>query len=142
MRLYLAARWSRREEVGEYRDQLVELGHEVFARWIDDHPNLSEDQKRSKGKEFPGDPAAVAINCFEDVVKSDALVIFTEADSDKKRGKTAKGGMWVEFGIALGLNKDVSVVGPHVNTFCWYPTVMTYGAFDEFVDAIENGEFR
>ena len=35
MKIYLAAKYSRMEELREYRNQLIALGHTVTSRWLD-----------------------------------------------------------------------------------------------------------
>ncbi len=35
MKIYLAARYSRRLELLTYREQLVGMGHEVTSSWLD-----------------------------------------------------------------------------------------------------------
>jgi len=43
MKIYLAARYSRREELAAYRTELEALGHTVQARWLNGEHQLAND---------------------------------------------------------------------------------------------------
>lgn len=131
MRIYLAARYSRRLELCGYREELQALGYEVQARWLngghqisnegtpigengealveDGSTNVAAAQLRSK----------FAFDDYEDVVGSDIVISFTEPP----RSEHSRGGRHVEFGIALALKKPVMVVGHRENIFHWLPHV-------------------
>ena len=125
MKFYLAARYSRHEELRGYADQLEHHGHVVTSRWISgehealDSELLSPINRRLAEKFFQDD--------MEDILAADALIAFTEAsDSGFSRG-----GRHVEFGIALVAGLRLFVVGPWENLFYLAPRVRHYRSFDE-----------
>lgn len=136
MQFYLGSRWSRREELCDVRTELNDMGHEVTSRWLDNPLD-----RKGDGSHLHHDTLEqIAVMDFEDLIKSDCVVIFTENDSDKKRGRNAKGGFWVEFGIAIALNKRTLLVGPKSNAFCYMPLVGHYEDTDSFLDSVEELE--
>lgn len=132
MRIYLAARYSRREELCEYREWLLNMGHDVRARWLDGEHQISDTGSPigNGGEalvEAGGEDAAIlrakfAQDDFEDTVGADVVINFTEPP----RSKANRGGRHVECGIALALSKRVIVVGYRENIFHWLPQVEFY----------------
>lgn len=118
MRIYLAARFSRNDEMRGVRDVLTALGHEITSRWIDLHGG---DQLESAAAiVLNSDPASVAHfgqHDIEDMLAADLVISFTSADGG------GKGGRHVEHGFALGARKRVMVVGPRENIFHTLPQV-------------------
>lgn len=84
MKIYLAARYSRNDEMRGVRDVLTALGHEVTSRWIDLHPGVFGDQRKLEQSftpeflgaetEFCGRVAQIDI---DDLFGANALVCFT-----------------------------------------------------------------
>jgi hypothetical protein len=105
MKIYLASRYGRREELKQYSAQLEKFGHTVTARWLsgdrdtcdDSTPNSELWQKWARED-------------IEDIRTCDTFIVFTGAGS-------RLGGAHVETGIALALGKDVFIIGPRVNVF-------------------------
>jgi len=134
---YLAARYSRREELCAYRSDLEARGHVAPARWL-----LGKHQvhglEAARAVEADGPVPAEAARAFatddiEDLLASDVLVAFTE----KPRTPLAsRGGRHTEYGIALGLrhvgvsDRRIFVVGPIENVFHALPEVD--GRFDDW----------
>jgi len=142
MKIYLAARYSRRVELCGYRDQLAEFGYTVTSRWLNGKHQISEygipiDDKGEELVErgLDGCLAAHALRkhfCeedFRDVYFSDLLIAFTEPP----RATASRGGRHVEFGIALGRGIPCWVVGYRENLFHWYNDVVF---FPTFLDAV------
>lgn len=130
MKIYLAARYSRREELCEYRNALQELGHTVQARWLDGKHQLTDtgipigDGGESLVEEWDDKRAAelrahFAQDDWEDVNAAEVVINFTEPP----RSKANRGGRHVEFGIALAKGVRVIVVGYRENIFHWLPQV-------------------
>lgn len=97
MKVYLTARFARRDEMSTYVEDLKRLGHQVTSRWL--------------GVEFdPLTPLSnprwseLAQQDVDDIRKADALICFTETSG----GGAAR---HVELGIGLGLGKRVYIVG-------------------------------
>lgn len=145
MRIYLAARYSRRQELAEYREQLRQAGFNVQARWLDGNHQIGTDgtpigdngERLVEHNDGSTDVAAAELRSkfagedFGDVIGCDLLIAFTEPP----RSNASRGGRHVEFGIALGMMKRVWIVGPRENIFCWLEDVRQ---FDSFGDALAN----
>ncbi|MCL4413180.1 MAG: hypothetical protein M1522_00285 [Actinobacteria bacterium] len=142
---YLAARYSRREELCEYKAALEARGHLVPARWL-----LGEHQvhgvEAARAVEAGGPvPAAQAVlfaeDDVEDLMAADLLVCFTE----EPRCEATRGGRHVELGIALGMRRLgvgplIVVVGPLENVFCALPEIDgRFDAWAEFLAALDAG---
>ena len=141
MRIYLAARYSRREELCAYRDQLRAVGHEVRARWLDGSHQISDGgipigdhgEHLVEGDDGNASEHAAALRCrfvlddFEDVITADIVISFTEPP----RAKANRGGRHVEFGIALANRARLIVVGYRENIFHWLPQVEFYETWTE-----------
>lgn len=126
-KVYLAARYSRREELCGYRDKLSAAGYEVTSRWLNgDH---QVDDKGLSAEADPTDRERFAREDYEDVVAADTLIAFTEA----QRSSNSRGGRHVELGIALGRGMRVYIVGPRENVFCCLSQV-DVGSFEEVFD--------
>ena len=133
LKVYLAARYDRREEMCRYAEILRELGHQVPARWllgthqIDPNPEKVDEDAEN----VPIEAAPFAQDDYEDIRDCDCLVFFSEpATTYSKRG-----GRHVEFGLALAWGKRVCVIGPAENVFHRLPEVViypTWGAFMEY----------
>ncbi len=139
-RIYLAARYSRREELCRYREEIRGAGHVVTARWLDGEHQI-DDAGKPIGEEgealVEGDDESAHVRGaalrrsfaredFGDVMMCDLLIAFTE----KPRSILSRGGRHVELGIALGTMKRVWIVGPRENLFCWLEDVRNYDTWD------------
>lgn len=145
MRVYLAARYSRREELLGVRDVIEALGGIVTSRWLDgdhqiddqgtpigeDGAALVEGEELRSGETFSEHDrsaraaelrAKFAADDLEDVLAADTLIAFTEPP----RSTASRGGRHVELGIALASGKRILVVGPRENVFCSLPQVEHY----------------
>ena len=142
---YLAARYSRREELCAYKSDLEARGHRVPARWL-----LGEHQvhglEAARAVEGNGPvPAAQAVlfaeDDMEDLLAADVMVNFTEPP---RHGAT-RGGRHIEMGVALGLRRagywwhQIYIVGPLENVFHALPEIDgrfdTWAAFLAHLDA-------
>ena len=116
-RVYLAGRYSRREELRTHAAELELAGHTVTSRWLVGHDEL--------------DDALCAIVDYSDISRAQVLVSFGEAPRTRTRG-----GRHVEFGIALAKGLYVFHVGPREHVFhhlaevawfeYWSPRVIAY----------------
>ena len=132
MRIYLASRYSRREELKRYREDLHEAGHIVTSRWLNgDHEvhKASLDEERSQAEQ------GFAIEDRDDVLYSDLVISFTE----KPRSENSRGGRHVEYGIAIGANIPNWIVGPRENVFHLLPDVFVFSDWKFALQAIRAG---
>ena len=66
----------------------------------------------------------------DDVLRADALVLFTE------EGERSNGGRHVEFGLALATGKSIIVVGPKEHLFHRLPEVRVVASREEAVELL------
>jgi len=153
MKIYLAARYSRREELCGYREQLRALGHDVQARWLNGEHQLANDgisigengealvegvlRSGERISEHDQTRAAelrtqFALDDWEDVNAANLVINFTEPP----RSKANRGGRHVEYGIALANKARVIVVGHRENIFHWLPQVEFFANWEEALTAV------
>lgn len=143
--IYLAARYSRREELCGYKEELERRGHKVPARWL-----LGEHQAH-------GLEAARAVQCdgpipseqavhfanddVDDIWDSDIMINFTE----HPRTSASRGGRHIEYGIHLALKwsdpaRRLFIVGPLENVFHTLEDVDgRFHDFAGFLAALDDG---
>jgi hypothetical protein len=126
MRVYLAARYSRKNEIASLIPLLGKHGISVGSRWL--HETLSPSTSLAEvSPEFCKDTAEADL---EDIEECDTLVFFAE---DPLIG-TPRGGRHVEFGFALGIGKRIVVIGPErENIFHFLPGVTMYESLAQFL---------
>lgn len=118
MLVYLAARYSRRLELCEYRDDLRRDGFIVTSRWL-----LGNHQAENDQLHRGADAERFAAEDVADLRAADVMLAFTEPP----RSSNSRGGRHVEFGIALGVGIPIVVVGPRENVFtCLVDQVDTF----------------
>ena len=132
MRIYLASRCSRREELCGYRAQLEELGHTVTSRWLNgdhqiDDQGLSVEASREERERF-------AKEDFQDLIMSELCISFTEPP----RSTNSRGGRHVEFGIAFGRMMRTWVVGPRENVFHCMEDVLVLEDFGQCIARLKG----
>ena len=120
MRVYLAAKFSRRYEMQGYRADLLRAGHVCTARWID----LAE--------EVEADALQCARVDLEDLDIADTVIAFT----DPPRSTNSRGGHHVEFGHALAQGKRMILVGHRENIFGHLTEVEFYAEWQEALRAL------
>jgi len=116
-KVYLAARYSRREELCGYRKELEALGFTVTSRWLNgnhqvDDKGLSEEGLAEERERF-------AVEDWDDLFEADYCISFTEPP----RSGNSRGGRHVEFGAAMAWNMTCIVVGHRENVFHCLPMV-------------------
>lgn len=120
-RTYLAARYSRHEEMAGYAVRLRELGYDVQAEWI-------------TGAHHDTPDAECAEIDYNQVVDAEVFITFTEPpEGVPGRGR---GGRHVEFGIAIASCMRVIVVGYRENVFHHLPEVEFYESVDALFAAL------
>ena len=126
-KVYLAADFSRKDEMRDIADSLTTLGMDVVASWV----YVPE-------KQDEGCPtlSAYAVKDLDDVDKCDVLVCFTY-----QRGvyMPTGGGRHVEVGYALAKGKKVVIIGPRENVFHHHPSVQVYETLGDWLVSGNNG---
>jgi hypothetical protein len=122
MRIYLAAAFSRKEEIRKIAEELVALGINVQARWLYE-------------PECPAKPAETDRFVFmceraeideEDVLAADVLVRFSDdlnTPSEMVEARLATGARMVEMGMARVNGAKLIVVGGHQCVFDYWREV-------------------
>src|SRR5713226_6452736 len=115
MRIYIAARYSRRAEMAAQAGILRAAGHEVTSRWLVEH-----------NVEWTGghDPQweEISLGDIEDIDSAEVVISFTHPRGTPVTG----GGRHVEFGYAYAKGKKLIIVGPRENVFHHLPGVEFY----------------
>lgn len=130
MRVYLASRYQRREEMKGHRDYLQNiLGHEVTARWLDfedEHPEAAAGVEADEAAHVRDDyREMISLMDIADIIAADCLVLFTPAGT--------RGGCNVEWGVAVALGKQLVLVGVPGNVFHYVPDATKYEDPEQFL---------
>lgn len=129
IRLYLAAAWSRRDEIAAVADELIEQipGLEITARWLREPTVLGS--KIVRGNRFRRRRAQEDV---ADVRKADVLVRFSDDLSGTTvPAKLATGSRMFEQGLAYAEGKRIVVVGGHQPIFDYLPGIVHLRHVDE-----------
>ncbi|MDP2652579.1 MAG: nucleoside 2-deoxyribosyltransferase [Candidatus Omnitrophota bacterium] len=129
MNIYLAARYSRREELLAYKADLEAIGHTVPARWL-----LGEHQVHDGALEveaatesMPDVARLFAEDDVADLQAADLLIAFSEPP---RASGNSRGGRHVEFGMALAWGKPIIIVGPAENVFHTLPQIRRWESWE------------
>ena len=118
MKVYLAARYSRRMELAGYATELRDLGINVTSRWL---LGLHDTPPEGVAPDSVEHWRWCAEDDIADVDAADVLVAFSEPEGVVAgRGR---GGRHVELGYAIAIGKPVIVVGYRENVFCCLPQI-------------------
>ena len=140
MKIYLAARYSRRLELCFLRDSLHAAGHQVTSRWLlgghqwNGTAHSTADAYESGG--MPAEAVRFAQEDIEDIDGADVLVAFPDPP---RKSSTSRGGMHVELGYALAKRKRVIVCGQRQNVFHLLPEVEYISTKQDLVMMFSNG---
>ena len=127
MKIYIAARFSRRPECNDLAHRLKSLGHEITSRWVKpetDHvlpTGLSAQAADAERQRF-------ALEDFQDVLACDAMVSLMEEPRNNSRG-----GRHVEFGMAIALGRACYIIGPRETVFHHLPGVRHFETTEQFL---------
>lgn len=133
MKIYLASRYSRRDEMRGIASRLRAVGHEITSRWLEtDWVNRSADGVSMAPPEYRAEYAVIDL---ADVAAAECVVNFTEPELPNP----GRGGRHVEFGYGLALGKRVLVVGHRENLFHEHPSVEFFTCTEEAVATLTAG---
>lgn len=131
MKVYIAARYSRKHEVGGIASKLRKMGFEVVSTWHKEVHVPSVQLAKIKPKTL----RTYAERDLLEVRECEVLLFLSESDQAYNR----RGGRHVEFGYALALGKGIAVVGPHENIFHHLKGVQHHDDVDDFVKEWDDG---
>ena len=123
MKIYLAARYSRRDELNGYRRALEARGHVVTSRWLSGTHQLGGDGLSVQAAD--AERERFASEDLADVMAAEVVISFTE----EPRKTNGRGGRHVEFGVAYASGKTCVVIGPRENVFHHLPGVAYFPGF-------------
>jgi nucleoside 2-deoxyribosyltransferase len=133
--IYLSGRFSRIEELKQYREELEAMDHRVTSRWL------------LGGHEWTGTPeegiprevqARFAHEDRTDIILADTVICFTEPS----RSGPARGGRHVEMGMAYAWQKQIIVVGGIENVFYALPEMIHADSWEAVKAMIEVSQTR
>lgn len=125
-KIYLAARYSRRDEMRQIAYELEELhGHAVVSTWLMEINPLNT----KLGDDSPEFYRETAQTDLADIDKADTFVFFAE---DPLVG-VPRGGRHVEFGYAYATGKRMVVIGAEENIFHYLTDVFVFPTVEDFV---------
>ena len=138
MKIYLAARYTRRLELCGYQAELEAMGFQITSRWLNGSHQISNGGLPLDAGELmveSGDQCAThfAQEDLADVFAADVVIAFTE----QPRSGHSRGGRHVELGLALAKGKHVFIVGPRENVFCWLPEVLWFPDWSSCVQSLQ-----
>lgn len=118
MKIYLAASWSRKQEIANVADELKKEGYQITSRWL-------RSEKLYTGRNLEKFLRQRAKIDVIDVKKADVLVRFSD-DLSKKfvPSNLATGARMFETGLAYSLGKMIIIVGGHQPIFDYLPEIM------------------
>lgn len=126
MKFYVAA--QNQEPARALRDLIVQAGHEVTSRWLEEKDYGSGAPKKSDQER-----REIALQDVEDVILADRLVLIANPP-----GENSPGGRHVETGIALYAGKPVCLIGRRENIFHWHPGVTKFEDVSQFIASLSS----
>lgn len=130
--VYLAARYSRREELCRYRADLQALGFHCTSRWLNGNHQIDDRGLSSEAQ--AGERTRFAQEDWDDLSAAGTCISFTEPP----RASNSRGGRHVEYGAALALGHRCIVVGPAENVFHCLPGIDRYDTWQECLAALAS----
>lgn len=128
VKIYISARYTRRDEAEGLAIQLRDMGHIITSRWVwRDQPQDYESATHEEVAEY-------AQEDIEDVLDANHFVTLSES-SDSIYGR---GGRHVEFGLAISTGIMITVIGPRENIFHYLFYVNHFDTSQEFLQHIKG----
>lgn len=121
MKVYLAAAFSRQDEIAAVASRLTEKGIEVTSRWL----HVKKERLEN------------AFMDVEDVRRADILVRFTDnISSNLVPTRLISGARHFETGLAWERGIPIIVVGGHQNIFDEFPNITHVDSVDELEEVL------
>jgi nucleoside 2-deoxyribosyltransferase len=125
MKFYLAAAFSRKDEIAQKCRELEAVGHEVTCTWP------WEDVPPTAGLQDV-DCWAVSKKDIYEIDCADAIILFTQEPTKP----FVRGGRMHEFGYAHGTGKHLIVCGPRENIFHYLPFVKVFDTWEDLLKGV------
>lgn len=123
MKLYLAAAFSRRDEMRVVAKELYQAGYTITSRWIENTPQVIKDRRGKMEDAFMD---------VQDLRAADVLVRFSDnLEQPTIPAKLGSGARMFEFGMAWERGIPVVVVGGKQNIFDNLPNVTHVKSLEE-----------
>jgi hypothetical protein len=129
MKIYLAARYSRLEQMNLIAAELRQLGHVVTSRWIQGNHRMPDCAVGTRDEVVFRQ--RFAHEDLDDLRAADCCLSVSEEPRCPTRG-----GRHVEFGIAIERGLRCIVVGPREHVFHWLPEVEWYPDWSALGEAL------
>lgn len=121
MKIYLASRYGRLEEMAQYAKLLQEDGHEITSTWVwGNEEGLSNED--------------IADLDYTDVERANLVVGFTDPYGSSNKG----GARHFELGLAHGLGHALYIVGEREIVFHHLPEIEQFDTFEAFREEIRQ----
>jgi hypothetical protein len=133
-KVYIAGRYSRRDEFRIYAKALSNFGISCTSTWLLEQEPLNS-QMGDHSVEFY---TKTAIIDLRDVDRADSVLFFSE---DPLVG-TPRGGRHVEFGYALHAGKQIYVIGPKENIFHYIKEIINVPTMVDFIQLYTQGAYE
>ena len=103
---YMAGSFGRKPELVEYMKEWEAGGNFCTSRWLKNEHEV-DFQQDADALEYGGYGQNFAIEDVDDIARAECVIFFSSADSTSK----GRGGRHTEFGITLGMNKPIFLIG-------------------------------
>jgi hypothetical protein len=142
LKIYLAAAWSRRDEIAQVSKELeaMGIGIEITSRWLREPTKLGKLKKNFRRKR--------ALEDVADVCRASHLVRFSD-DLSKATvpSSLATGARMFEMGLAYAEGKKIIVCGGFQPIFDWLPKIVHVRHLDELKSYLrgvqqKHGDFQ
>lgn len=124
-KFYLAARYSRRDELREHKLLLEEYGVEITSRWLDEKEPLDSQM----GQHTTDFYIATATIDLEDIDRADAVIFFGE----NPREGIVRGGRHFEHGYAYAKGKKMFCIAWKENVFHYLPFMEHFESVNDLI---------
>ena len=129
MKIYLAARFGKKEEVRYLYRRFKELGYEIASDWTLHKPIKPYESNHETAREYSIEDINAVRNC-------DVFILMTDE---------AGTGMYVELGVAISSNIEqgkpkIYVIGEHTSRsmFYFHPSVNRRKTIDDVLEEIKK----
>lgn len=123
MKCYLAAGFSRKNEIAEKSQELENLGIKITSTWP--HEEMTANAKLHEvSDEYLRQHARKDLN---EILAADALILFTQ----DPLVPFCRGGRMHEAGFAHALGKSILICGPRENLFHWLPEINQFNTWED-----------